>query len=205
MTISQIYRIGVSQADTKTIAGLQDNGTKLRSTTGTWTDEVGGDGMDCAINPTNASVLYGEYQFGGLNRSTNGGTSWTEIIPENGNASGAWISPIVVDPNNNQTIYFGTNLAVYKSTNQGTAWSKITSTLALANDVDHIAVAASNSSYLYFVTGTNNVKEIYRTINAGTSWTKMTTPISDRISWLSIKSYRPQPHLHHLCELCIRQ
>lgn len=191
LIISQMYRIGVSQADAKTIAGLQDNGTKLRSTTGTWTDEVGGDGMDCAINPTNANVLYGEYQFGGLNRSTNGGTSWSEIIPENGTASGAWISPIVIDPNNNQTIYFGTNRAVYKSTNQGTAWSKITSSLSLANDVDHIAVAASNSNYIYFVTGTNNVKEIYRTTNGGTSWTKMTTPISDRVSWLSINPTDP--------------
>ncbi|WP_421799068.1 BACON domain-containing protein [Haliscomenobacter sp.] len=191
MVISQMYRIGVSQLDTKTIAGLQDNGTKLRGTNGVWTDVIGGDGMDCAINPTNANVLYGEYQGGGLQRSTNGGVSWTEIIPENGNASGAWISPIVIDPNNNQTIYFGTNRAVYKSTNQGTAWTKITNTLSLANDVDHIAVAASNSNYIYFVTGTTNVKEIYRTTNGGTSWTKMTTPISDRVSWLSINPTDP--------------
>ncbi|MDX2067516.1 MAG: BACON domain-containing carbohydrate-binding protein [Haliscomenobacter sp.] len=191
MTISQMYRIGVSQADAKIIAGLQDNGTKLRSTTGTWTDVIGGDGMDCAINPSNANVLYGEYQSGGLQRSTNGGTSWTEIIPENGSAIGAWISPIVIDPNNNQTLYFGTNRAVYKSTNQGTAWTKITNTLTLANDVNHIAVAASNSNYIYFVTGTNNVKEIYRTTNGGTSWTKMTTPISDRVSWLSVNPTDP--------------
>ncbi len=191
MTISQIYRIGVSQLDTKTIAGLQDNGTKLRGTTGTWTDVIGGDGMDCAINPTNASVLYGEYQNGGLQRSTNGGSTWTDIIPENGNASGAWISPIVIDPNNNQTIYFGTNRAVYKSTNQGTAWTKISSTLSLTYDVDNIAVAPSNSSYIYFVTGYYWTKEIYRTTNGGTSWTKMTTPINDRITWLSINPTDP--------------
>jgi hypothetical protein len=191
MTISQIYRIGVSQLDTKTIAGLQDNGTKLRGTTGTWTDVIGGDGMDCAINPSNASVLYGEYQNGQLHRSTNGGSSFSPIIPENGTATGAWISPIVIDPNNNQTIYFGTNKAVYKSTNQGTAWTKISSTLSLAYHVDNIAVAPSNSSYIYFVTGYYWTKEIYRTTNGGTSWAKMTTPINDRITWLSVNPTDP--------------
>jgi hypothetical protein len=43
LVISQMYRLGVSKADTRVITGLQDNGTKLRNTAGVWTDNIGGD------------------------------------------------------------------------------------------------------------------------------------------------------------------
>ncbi len=77
-----MYRLGVSKSDTKVITGLQDNGTKLRSTAGVWSDELGGDGMECIINPNTPNTMYGELYYGDISRSTNGGTSWTGITPQ---------------------------------------------------------------------------------------------------------------------------
>ncbi|MEY4105757.1 MAG: hypothetical protein RL181_99, partial [Bacteroidota bacterium] len=106
MAISQMYRISASQTTTKVISGLQDNGTKLLSTTGTWTDVNGGDGMECGIDPSNANYMYSTVYYGSLYRSTNGSPFWQdEITPAN--SSGAWVSPFVMDPVTPSTIYLG--------------------------------------------------------------------------------------------------
>lgn len=169
MVISQMYRIGVSETDTKIVAGLQDNGSKLRSNNGVWTDEVGGDGMDCAINPLNSSVMYACIQYGELRRSTNGGTSWTDIqnnIP--GAPSGGWVTPYVLDPAAPSTIYAGYN-DLYKSTNQGGTWTTLGD--FSGGKLESIAISPSNSSYIYAqINGT-----LHRTTDGGVSWISLNT------------------------------
>lgn len=163
LAVSQMYRVGVSQSDEKVISGLQDNGTKLRSTGGAWTDHIGGDGMDCAIHPTNSNVMYAELQGGILHVSTNGGAGWTNIrnnIP--GQPEGAWVTPIALRPNG--TLYAAYN-DVYKTTNQGTSWTAISTNLS-ANKLTLLAVAPSNSDYIY--AGTEY--QLWRTTNGGGGW-----------------------------------
>lgn len=169
LVISQMYRLGVSKADTRVITGLQDNGTKLRNTAGVWTDNIGGDGMECAINPVTPTIMYGEYQFGFLQRSTNGGASWTEIKPT-GTGNGSWITPFAIDQATPTTLYVGYD-RVYKTTNQGTAWTDLSGNLGVGN-LTILNVAPSNSNYIY--AGTSN--SLFRTINGGTNWTAMTMP-----------------------------
>ncbi|MFZ1704906.1 MAG: hypothetical protein WAT79_11210 [Saprospiraceae bacterium] len=184
LIISQMYRIDVSQLDTKLITGLQDNGTKVMSTSGTWSDAIGGDGMDCAIRPDVTTVLYGSYQNGRFSRSTNSGTSFSSItVPDQG--SGAWITPITIDPNNTQTIFIAFN-RVHKSTNQGSAWTTISDNLN-SSDLTYIQVAPSNSDYIY--TGRTNA--LYRTIDGGSSWTTMTVPTGSGYNDLSISPTDP--------------
>ena len=185
MSISQLYRASAAQTDTRIIAGLQDNGTKLRSTTGTWSDEIGGDGMDCAIDPTNASYMYGTLYYGDIQRSTNGGSSWTSITPSTG-TDGAWVSPVLLDPVNPSTIYLGyTDLM--KSTDRGTTWSKISAGQTAGKFISNIAVAPSDPLVIYISWGTAMAK----TINGGTSWTTITTPISSQISSLLVDPTNP--------------
>ena len=185
MSISQLYRAGAAQTDTRIIAGLQDNGTKLRSTTGTWSDEIGGDGMDCAIDPTNASYMYGTLYYGDIQRSTNGGSSWTSITPSTG-TDGAWVSPVLLDPVNPATIYLGYK-DLMKSTDRGTTWSAITSGQTAGNFISNIAVAPSNPLVIYISWGTAMAK----TVNGGTSWTTITMPISSQISSLLVDPTNP--------------
>ena len=185
MAISQLYRASTAQTDTRVIAGLQDNGTKLRSTSGTWSDEIGGDGMDCAIDPSNASYMYGTLYYGDIQRSTNGGTSWTSITPTTG-TDGAWVSPVLLDPVNPATIYLGyTDLM--KSTDRGTTWSKITSGQTSGSFISNIAVAPSNPLVIYISWGTAMAK----TVNGGTNWTTITSAVSSPVSSLLVDPANP--------------
>ncbi len=174
MVISQMYKVGVSETDNRVMAGLQDNGSKLRNNNTNWTDEIGGDGMDCAINPLDSDVLYGAIQNGNIRRSTNGGGSWSGIssnIP--GNPSGAWVTPYVLDPSNPSTIIAGYK-SVWKSTNQGNNWTNIGDNISTIN-LQYVAISPSNSDYIY--TGTAGT--MFRTTDGGLNWTTLSTPGSN--------------------------
>ena len=185
MSISQLYRAGAAQTDTRIIAGLQDNGTKLRSITGTWSDEIGGDGMDCAIDPTNASYMYGTLYYGDIQRSINGGSSWTSITPSTG-TDGAWVSPVLLDPVNPATIYLGYK-DLMKSTDRGTTWSAISTGQTGGNFISNIAVAPSDPLVIYISWGTSMAK----TVNGGTNWANITSPIASQISSLLVDPTNP--------------
>jgi photosystem II stability/assembly factor-like uncharacterized protein len=184
---SQMYRLGVSQSDAKVITGLQDNGTKLRSTSGVWSDILGGDGMECLIHPTNASIMYGCIQYGELHRSTNGGSSWTNIKDNiDPNLSGSWITPYVLDPQTPATIY-AAYANLYKSTNQGNTWTVIGPTSAIGTGNKTILeISKSNPSTIYV--GTSG--SIYTTTNGGTSWRRI--PLPGTISSLEIHPTKPK-------------
>lgn len=168
---SQLYRIGVSQADNKILCGLQDNSTKLRNASGVWVDALAtGDGMECAIHPTNASILYTESYYGEISRSTNSGSTWVNIqdnIP--GNPEGDWVTPFVLSPSSPATILAGYN-DVYRSTNQGNSWVAISSNLSPQEKLTSLVVAPSNANTIY----TANSGTIFRTTNGGSSWTNVT-------------------------------
>jgi len=184
---SQIYRIGASQSDNKVVAGLQDNGTKMRSTAGIWADVLGGDGMECNIHPTNSNIQYGCIQNGALHRTT---TNWTGSTDIRNNISagleGAWITPHEIDPTTPSTIYAAYQ-SLYKSTNQGTNWTEIGTPAQIGSGNKTILkIAPSNSNVIYV--GKNN--SIYRTENGGTTWTALNLPGTD-ISSITIHPTKP--------------
>jgi hypothetical protein len=166
MAISQMYRVSASQATTKIISGLQDNGTKLRSVTGTWTDVFGGDGMECGIDPSDPNYMYSTIYNGKLFRSSDGSTFNESITPDN--SSGEWISPFVMDPITPSTIYLG-HKVLWKSTDRGTHWTNIsagTTGVGGFYSINNIAVAPSNNSVIYITW----LRKISRTSNGGGSW-----------------------------------
>ena len=174
MVISQMYKVGISETDERVIAGLQDNGTKLRNNDTNWTDEVGGDGMDCAVNPLDSDVLYGSIQLGNLRRSTNAGGSWSNIKPPvPGNANGAWVTPYLLDPSNPSTVIAGYK-SVWRSTNQGTSWTNIGDNISPSN-LNYLAISPTDSDYIYAGRGST----MYRTIDGGANWTTLSTPGSN--------------------------
>ncbi len=186
LAISQIYRLGVAQTvSNENIIGLQDNGTKS-FLSGTWYDEIGGDGFECAIDYTNANTLYGELYYGDIRRSTNHGGSWSSIT-SGLSGSAHWCTPFVIDPNVNTTLYIGYQ-DVWKSTNQGTSWTQISSWAG--STLKSLTVAPSNSSYIYAATSS----VLYRTTNGGTSWSNITGTIpvgSGNITYISVKNDDP--------------
>ena len=187
LEISQLYRLAVAQTtNNDVIAGLQDCGTKsMRS--GTWTDVIGGDGMDCMIDYTNEYIQYGEYQNGGLYRTTDKWTSSFTNITSGLTGTANWVMPIAIDPNVNTTIYAGRQ-DVFKSTDQGSNWTQISSWSG--NSLTELAVAPSNSNYIYATTQSI----LYRTTDGGTNWSDITGTLptgSALITYMAIKDDDP--------------
>jgi len=185
MIISQMYKLGVSQTvKDEVITGLQDNGSKLISSS-YWEDVKGGDGMECIIDYTDVNVQYATYVEGQIDRTTNHWATYGTDISANipGGPNGAWVTPYILDPINNQTIYVGYE-DVWKTTNRGGSWTKI-SNLSLTNKIRSIAIAPSDNNTLY-ITDFDN---LYKTTNGGSSWTNLTSYLpstSNNINYISI-------------------
>ena len=163
---SQMYRIAIAQSQPDVvICGLQDNGNKLLAN-GTWGDtRSGGDGLDCAIDYTNADIQYATWPNGGLQRTTDRWNTKT-IISTNipGQPSGSWLTPIRLDDNNPQIIYAALD-KVYKSNDRGDSWQAI-SNVFTGRPFRHLSVAPSNSQYI----AASTFDSLFMTNDGGNSW-----------------------------------
>lgn len=184
MVISQMYRIGVSQTNASmVIAGLQDNGTKLFDLNA-WTDIAGGDGMECIIDYTDENTQYATYINGEIYRTTNKWVS-QQTISDNISDGGAWVTPYVIDGNNNSTLYAGYS-DIYKTTNKGDSFTKI-SDINTSEKIRSLAVAPSNSNVLYAA----DFGHIWKTVNGGAVWSDITFGLPDTtnsITYIAVKA-----------------
>jgi len=193
LVISQLYRLGVSQlTSNNVIIGLQDNGTKSLLS-GTWSDVIGGDGMECFIDYTNDDIQYGEYIYGTLYRTTDGWSSSTSIT-SGLTGFGAWVTPFSIDPLMHETIYTARD-TVWKSTDKGTSWAKIsafdasgtfrslgsswavkTGTLPVgSSNITYISVNSDFADTLWVAMGEYNAFGVYQSTDAGSTWTDISS------------------------------
>ncbi len=196
-----MYNISSAQTNTTLVScGVQDNGSNLLNA-GAWSEDQQGDGMMTIVDYTNASNIYIATYDGKISITTNGGTSFTVITPNSGSVTGAWVTPYVIDKNLNTTLYAGYN-DIWKTTNQGTSWTKISNNLTgTATDlVMAMAISPSNSNYLYAAMGASNgYNEIpgtflFKTTDGGATWSNVTgtLPIASAyITNLAIKASDP--------------
>ena len=174
LAIAQLYKIGVSQTVSDlVINGHQDNGTSI-SRGVNFTTEIGGDGMECIIDPTDDTYMYGALYYGDIRRSTNGGLSFTGIsgtITE----QGGWVTPYKLDPNNANTMFAGYD-NIWKNTDvrNGTTWTQISSFGGTSNVTD-LAIASSNSNVMYVSReGTNKFYRTNDALAASPTWVNLT-------------------------------
>lgn len=172
--IAQIYKIGTSQqSQDKVINGYQDNGTSINIGSA-FTTEIGGDGMECIIDPTNDNYMYGALYYGDIRRSTNGGSNFNSIVgPINEN--GGWVSPYTLDPNNANRMYAGfDNVWRNNDVRNTTNWTQISNFTGTSNMTD-MQLAPSNSSVMY-VSRARNGERFFRSTNAtaaNPTWTNL--------------------------------
>ncbi len=181
--------------------GTQDNGT-LRSLSGE-PDEYqriyGGDGFYTIVDPTNNNFVYAEYQYGGLGRSTDGGSEFDYAlsgIDEEERRN--WNTPVVLDPNNPQVMYYGAE-RLYKSTNRAQAWDPISPDLTdgggqgilVFGTITAIGVSTVNSQVIYAGTDDANV---WVTTNGGSTWNRVDDGLPER--WVT----RITPHFENAGE-----
>jgi len=180
MEISQFYRLGLSQQDPNlVVGGTQDNGSNLLSNN-TWTHVMGADGMEAAINPTNANIMFCTQQFGGMHRSTDGGNSWSLIFNGDGE-DGGWITPYV---SVGTSKIFAGYQNVWKSEDNGNSFIPISSFGGSASIRD-MAVAKSNDDIIYVAFSGS----LRKTENGGASWQN----VSNNLPNLSVTDIQIHP------------
>ena len=155
---------------------------------------------DVIIHPTNPDIIfvavqgaqYGPNKERGIFRSTDGGDHWEKVLFAN-NLTGA--SSLSMDMKNPLILYAalwehyrtpwtissgGANSGLYKSTDGGTNWTKMTSGLPKEFGKAGISVSRANPERVYSVIEAEGKKGgIYRSDNAGKTWKQVN---SDRIN-----------------------
>jgi photosystem II stability/assembly factor-like uncharacterized protein len=214
---TQFYEIGLDANNPlRLYGGTQDNGTNRTPDGGldNWDNIFGGDGFYVIVAHTNSNIIYAESQNGNLSKSTNGGNNWNDAT--NGINPGEptnWSTPVVMDPNNAQVLYYGTD-RVYRTSNGAGNWSAISPDLTdgipgtRLGTVTTIAVAPGNSDVIY--AGTDD-SHVWVTTNLGTNWTDISGPLPTRwvtrvivdpvdeniiyVTFSGLKWRDPQPHV----------
>ena len=181
LAISQFYDLGISKSDTdRVVLGAQDNGTFLRDSTN-FAGVLGGDGMQCFIDFTNPDILFAEYQYGDLQRSLDGGISWTGIKPSQVTYNGNWETPFLMDKTYTNIIYVGYK-ELYKSNNAGSNWTPISSSSLTGNNNIYLIETSTDTNIVYFAVNDGVGHKVFKTTNAGNTWTDISPPVS--ISYL---------------------
>jgi photosystem II stability/assembly factor-like uncharacterized protein len=182
MPITQFYNIAIDPTNSaKIYGGAQDNGTSRTTTGGAsdWQAIYGGDGFQVVVDPVDTNIIYAESQNGGLGRSNDGGNNFSDIAPQPDRAN--WNTPIRLDPNDHNTVYFGGN-RLYRSNNTGTTWNAVSPDLTNGpvatrpgfGTITTLSVSKADSHTVYVGTDDGNV---WVTRTNGKDWTKISNSL----------------------------
>lgn len=160
---------------------MQDNGTAIYDGQDAWIKVIGGDGLSTAIHPLNENIIFGSYQYFGLNRSIDQGKTWETILP----SSTAFISepksfntPYEIIPSSPGSMFAGAQ-KLYINENNGSpgGWRAThTNILDPYATIISIAAAKTDPSLIYVSTlpiNKNTVPKVFRSIDKGAHWTHL--------------------------------
>ena len=142
------------------LTGSEDNGKSWRNSDDGFVRDVHVSKL--IIDPNNNNIFYATTQGAteytdkvgdgaGVFKSTNRGESWEQI---NNGLNSLETNVLVVDPNNSQILYLGTDDdGLYKSTDGGNSWDKLdVSPITESFGVGDIVVDPKNSNNIYLGT-----------------------------------------------------
>jgi len=221
LPITQFYAIDIDYLKPERIyGGTQDNNT-IRTLTGAvddWEPILGGDGMYTLVDYTNSNIIYAEYQWGNLFRSTNGGGNMTYIGQDWENERKNWSAPLAMHPVDPTILYFGT-YRIWKTFNKGNTWTPFSDDLTEGIDqyfhsITTIAISPIDPSTVIVGTGDGKV---HVSVNDGLTWTDRSTglpyrwvtrvapdPFDAQTIYVSLSGFRwdePLPHVYKSTDL----
>ena len=114
----------------------------------------------------------------GVWKSSNGGTSWSQLASTNGSTF-YYIQKIVVT-SSGAVLAATRNGGVQRSTDGGTSWTKVLGSGTGGGSNDNAAdLEIAANGYIYCSVGILSTDGIYRSTDGGLSWTKIYTSASD--------------------------
>ncbi len=145
-----------------------------------------------AVHPTDPNTVYIGAAAGGIWKTVNGGTTWTDM---SGELNLLTFGAIAIDPNNPETVYAGTGESaggsnntffegdgLYKSTDGGISWLHITNGFGTHTQFGDIEVSPHNSNIVLAALGSANWnignqpnEGVWRSVDAGLTWTLVNT------------------------------
>ena len=184
-----------------------DRAGLLRTTDGgnTWSSITGAgsmvgrniSGVAARGNTILASVNVADsFIFGniGVFRSTDGGTSFSQVSVGNGTSTGlpgGASYDLAEDPSDQSVFYTSTIFSdivggangVYRTADTGASWSKIsdaTMDALITNSTSNVEISVGNSGEIYAaILNAGNLAGLFRSGNSGTSWTQLDTPVTN--------------------------
>ncbi len=144
LPLTQFYKLAVDYDYPfyNVVGGTQDNNTQYGPTSTNraqgianrdWRVVIGGDGHDCAIDPKNPDIIYGESQQGYLRRYDRKTGETMDIRPQPAKGEHDlrfnWDSPIEISFHDNKRLYFGSR-KLFRSNDRGDSWTAISPDLS---------------------------------------------------------------------------
>jgi len=143
-----------------TDAGITWSKIALKDTVGSYIARV-------LLKPTDSDIIHVASDRGYL-QSTNGGSSWTVRLGT------TWCTDLAISPPAPSTVFAALHSdGIYKSTNDGTSWIKLTDGLPASGFARiNMAISPSDTNVIYasFVSNSGALYGMYKTTNAGHSW-----------------------------------
>jgi photosystem II stability/assembly factor-like uncharacterized protein len=137
LPVSQFYHVGYDMnRPYKVCGGLQDNGSWCGPSAGLgggianrdWSNVGGGDGFHAFPDPTDADIVYSEYQGGEVSRRrvSTGEEKSIKPLPAAGEPPYRfnWNTPMATSPTQPGTIYIGSQF-LFRSRDKGDSWERI--------------------------------------------------------------------------------
>ena len=185
--LARVHAIAMDPTNTNVIYSGSAKGGLWKSTNGgtTWaniTDTLSSQTVGAVtLDPQNPNiVLMGtgeEYYSGytwsgvGLFRSTNGGSTWTQLGAST--FSGSRIGDLAIAPTNSALILVGSDFGLYRTTNTGATFTQM-----ISGRCNGVVFHPTNNNIAYAsVSG----KGVYRSNDAGATWTLLSNGIPTTI------------------------
>jgi photosystem II stability/assembly factor-like uncharacterized protein len=181
-----------------------------------WESAPGGEGSHHAVDPTNPNIVYTYGFYGNFTRTDlsvaapqrgrrgEGGAPApqpagpqrvTNIKPKDEGLRAQWMTPVAISPHDPNTIYLGYQF-VFRSTNRGDTWEKISPDLTANNPAEMLLKSASMIPYQTITAlaesprvkgliyaGTDDGR-LHVTSDAGKTWTDLSAKIPSK-RWYS--------------------
>lgn len=194
LPLTQFYDIETDYMRPERVYGGTQDNNSIRTTSGDtddWEAILGGDGFYCLVSPDNSNLVYAEYQWGALHKSTNGGNYMYGIYDYWSSDRVNWSAPVIMRPDNPDQMYFGT-YRVWRSGNAGESWNAVSGDLTDGDDGSSFhtitTLACSPLNGQYVLAGTDDGR-VHISTAGGNVWTDISEGLPDR--WITRVAFDP--------------